>query len=510
MNEQPYPGRKNTCLEADQLLAWHDGALSQREATEVMAHLEGCARCAAEDRALLRDRRQVFELLSRLDPMADTHAEPAAALARFQKHLNAPKAESSFLRHSHGNSDQGTVPLSRSGRDDIPLTPVRHSTRMGRLGAFIQALAAVLVVGALVGTLLLLLASPHKELGGIAEKGCIFTSRAGFVNEYYLSAVTALAKNDIWVVGSFSVPARDPHALLEHWNGSQWCIRPDPYPITARGSVNLRAVAAASTNDVWAVGSVDDVPGRHTLIEHWNGSRWSVVPGPASGAGSSLASVTVISANDAWAVGDGLTEHWNGTRWSIVPSPHPELGSTLASVTAISANDVWAVGEFTNGTWVQTLTEHWNGSRWSIVPSPNPGTSRNELWGVTALSASDIWAVGGFSNSTQGQDVDKSLTLHWNGSQWSIVSSPSPNTIGNDLTSVTARSANDVWAVGTPYNILIEHWDGSRWSVIRRNATYGPTLATVALVPHSNTVVAVGVGSLLYFKDPAGESLSKP
>jgi len=32
----------------------------------------------------------------------------------------------------------------------------------------------------------------------------------------------------------------------------------------------------------------------------------------------------------------------------------------------------------------------------------------------------------------------------------------------------------------------------------------------VALVPHSNTVVAVGLGALQYFKDPHGESLAKP
>jgi S-layer homology domain len=68
-------------------------------------------------------------------------------------------------------------------------------------------------------------------------------------------------------------------------------------------------------------------------------------------------------------------------------------------VTALSPSDIWAVGA--NG---QTLTEHWNGSSWSVVSSPSPGSSYNYLNGVTAISSSDVWAVGyqrsGFTNAT--------------------------------------------------------------------------------------------------------------
>ncbi len=522
MNEQQQPKRNTTCLEAGQLTAWRDGALPLREADEVMAHLAGCARCAAEEHALTRDRHQVFDLLSRLDPVPNTHAEPAIALTRFQERLHARTAEP---HHSNGDRNRGESPLSRAERDEFSLVPERPSTRIHRIGAFVQTLAAILVVGALVGAMLLLLASHRSEpgAGGVAEKGCIFTSTTGFVHEYDLSAVTALSRNDIWVVGGFYVPARDPHALLEHWNGSRWCIRPDPYPITGMAgteSVNLRAVAAASTNDVWAVGNVDDVPVGHALIEHWNGSRWSVTPNPING--GVLEGVAAVSSTDAWAVGSAvsggrtLIEHWNGKQWNLIPNSFTPLYIDLRGVTALSANDVWAVGSVITDTHVQdtthTVIAHWNGQRWSIVPSPNPGKVRNELWGVTALSANDVWAVGDFSNGTQGQIVEETLTLHWNGSRWSVVSSPSPSTMGNGLDSVTALSANDVWAVGYTWtsseNNLIEHWNGSRWSVVK--TSNDQVLSAVALVPHSNTIVAVGLGSLLYIKDPGGESLSKP
>ena len=449
-----------------------------------------------------------------------------------------------LLRTDLQASSTGAIPVAANGGlASPPNTPDAQTGTQRPARQFVRllnALAAVLVVGALVGGMLLLLAShrPHPA-GGIAEKGCIASSKTAFAHDYYLSAVAALARNDIWVMGSYFDPPRDPHALLEHWNGSQWCIHPDPYQLTRTDgtqSASLRAVAAVSTNDIWAVGNVEgdgEGPLGHTLIEHWNGSRWSVVPSPTIGTGGRLTAVAAISPTDAWAIGlytpdisgdqRTLIEHWNGRQWSIVANSFSSFFTEFHGITAISANDVWAVGTYTNGTQVVrnrtwaiatrtngTLVVHWDGKRWSIVPSPNPGQASNALWGVTALSASDMWAVGGYSDDTQGQSVDKSLTLHWNGSRWNVVLSPNPNALGNDLTSVTARSANDVWAVGTPYNVLVEHWDGSRWSVIKSNATYGPTLAAIALVPHSTTLVAVGVGLLQYFKDPDGASLAQP
>src|SRR5437773_2689182 len=83
---------------------------------------------------------------------------------------------------------------------------------------------------------------------------------------------------------------------------------------------------------------------------------------------------------DAWAVGiqssgsrwHTLVEHWDGTAWSIVPSPNPGSDNNyLQTVAAASADDIWAAGYYWNGSADRTLTEHWDGTAWSIVPSPN-------------------------------------------------------------------------------------------------------------------------------------------
>src|SRR5258706_6761930 len=82
--------------------------------------------------------------------------------------------------------------------------------------------------------------------------------------------------------------------------------------------------------------------------------------------------------------------------WSVVKSPNP-VGSNynvLSGVVSISAHDVWAVGYATDPSGnTSTLTEQWNGSRWTVVSSPNVGLNGSWLSGVTAISAQNIWSV---------------------------------------------------------------------------------------------------------------------
>src|SRR6266699_970335 len=81
--------------------------------------------------------------------------------------------------------------------------------------------------------------------------------------------------------------------------------------------------------------------------------------------------------------------------WTVVSSPNPGAGNGLFGVASISANDVWAVGNFSNiGSLEQTLTQHWDGHKWSVVSTPTPGAQLTELFAVAAASPTDVWAVG--------------------------------------------------------------------------------------------------------------------
>ena len=113
---------------------------------------------------------------------------------------------------------------------------------------------------------------------------------------------------------------------------------------------------------------------------------WSGVQPPSpSTHRNTLSGVAALSPCNAWTVGftsDGtsgqsLIEHWNGSGWQVVPSPVPagSTGSELTAVHAVSPSNIWAVGEFNDGSEIRTLILAWKGSAWKIVPSPNPGSA---------------------------------------------------------------------------------------------------------------------------------------
>jgi hypothetical protein len=303
-------------------------------------------------------------------------------------------------------------------------------------------------------------------------------------NSFYPGGVSAWAANDVWSVGYYTEITGKDRTLTQHWNGNVWSVVSSPNVDT--GDNYLTSVSALSTSDVWAVGNyiTTTFPNdSQTLIEHWNGSQWQVVPSPNGERSSYLLGVSARAQNDVWAVGNKrilsggpqyqtLTLHWDGTQWSEVLAPNPGSGENyLYGVSAVSANDVWAVGiQVSSATGTRTLLLHWNGSAWSEVASPNPGQNGNYLYAVAAISANDAWAVGMQVN----QGGVTHFIVHWNGSAWATVSSPPAGTAGSRLYGVTATGPNDVWAAGyylygdnTPQRTLLEHWDGSTWRIVQ-------------------------------------------
>lgn len=320
-----------------------------------------------------------------------------------------------------------------------------------------------------------------------------------------LNGVATVSANDIWAVGRYRRSGAY-QTLTEHWDGSSWSVVTSTNVFTDNNT--LYSVAAVAATDVWAVGSYRNASSNYqTLIEHWNGNQWSVVPGPNVGSSNNdLYWVAVVSSNDVWAVGhsrnansiyETLTEHWNGTQWSVVPSPNVESSNNeLDSVAAVATNDVWAVGHWRNASNIyQTLTEHWDGTAWSMVPSPSIGSGNNDLYGITAVSASDVWAVGHYR---PGTTIYQTLIEHWDGSSWNVVPSSNAGSDNNNLNEIAAISGNDVWAVshylsGGIYQTLAEHWDGSTWDVVpSSNGGSGNNDLNAVAAISANDIWAVG------------------
>jgi hypothetical protein len=240
---------------------------------------------------------------------------------------------------------------------------------------------------------------------------------------------------------------------------------------------NPQAIAAIAENDVWVVGSTAGEAARRTKAEHWDGRSWSLVPTPnvEENGDNALIEVDGSASEDVWAVGYSerakeyttLVEHWDGDRWRVVESPNVGTSqfNTLTSVDALSDTDAWAVGSYRTATSRKTLIQRWDGTSWTIVSSPNPGTLSNSLLDIAAAGSGEIWAVG-WKSSGEGL---RSLVLHRDGTRWVEVAMPTVGTGDNVLTGVSAAGAGDVWATGyyvdgTQYKTLTLHYDGDTWS----------------------------------------------
>ena len=130
--------------------------------------------------------------------------------------------------------------------------------------------------------------------------------------------------------------------FTEHWDGSQWSIIPGPVVASVpelghAASDDLLAVDGVSGHDVWAVGAAAPVG---TLTIHWDGTRWSLVPSPETGFNGELAAVATISPGDIWAVGDSIVR-WDGRTWTQTATLNGSALQPMSALAAVSANDVW-------------------------------------------------------------------------------------------------------------------------------------------------------------------------
>jgi photosystem II stability/assembly factor-like uncharacterized protein len=262
--------------------------------------------------------------------------------------------------------------------------------------------------------------------------------------ENLLSDVSATSDTNAWAVGydghlsgssgALTSPPRpsplpqsvpftglDTNTLIEHYDGTSWKIQKSVNPGPADNY--LLGDGSLGPSSSWAAGFIRNAPGGpgSTLIEHYDGTKWSrqSTPNPGGAFGTGLNAVSPDSSTDIWAVGSyytcaaqecqrGLILHNDGTGWKVAGKVQDGLFNGLNDVKATSPTDVWAVGFSINNGVQQTMVLHYDGAHWSFETSPNVGQLPNDLYSVGATSPSSAFAVGvTATNST----LTKSKTL---------------------------------------------------------------------------------------------------
>jgi hypothetical protein len=296
-----------------------------------------------------------------------------------------------------------------------------------------------------------------------------------------LNAVVALSPSDVWAVGGssggFSTPAIS-RPVIVHWDGRRLQTQTFPWKYAA-----FNGVAAASRDDVWAVGSAGAKP----LVARWDGRSWRRVPLPAvAGRNVWLSGVAVPAPDDVWVVGGwgGLSSwpllmHWDGARWQRVDLLRiaPALGDLIAT-DARAPDDVWAAGmegNSRNESYGYTdYVLHWDGQTWRRVASPLTDEETN---GAFARSIS-IGLSGEVWTANSDESGNAPYFVRWSGPtrttthvyEWDI------DPILQTVNGIAAVTTSDVWAVGEvdfgrPSRLdnspFVAHWNGKGWQLQR-------------------------------------------
>ena len=346
----------------------------------------------------------------------------------------------------------------------------------------------------------------------------------------WLSSIAASSASAVWAAGMSCGsgcavnPTSAERTLILRWDGATWAQDASPSP----GQADLNGISAGPGGVAWAAGEScmsgcdTTSPTLRTLILRWNGSTWSQTPSP--GGNAELFAVSAGPGGTAWAVGQSCTSgcgtssqvapplilRWNGASWSPVPLTNAPNDALLLSVSAGPGGTAWAVGySCTSGCGTASaanvpLVLRWNGRAWSRTPIPG-SYGAADISGVAVASGGTAWAVGEFCASDCGTTSRhvRTLVLGWNGTAWSVASSPSPGEQAA-LNRVTTGPAGTAWAVGHSCvsgcgtsseddKTLILRWNGSTWSQTPSpNTDRVTSLDDVAVAP-DGTAWAVGV-----------------
>jgi hypothetical protein len=291
-----------------------------------------------------------------------------------------------------------------------------------------------------------------------------------------LYGVGAVSSSDVWAVGSF-FNCSLYKTLAVHWDGTRWSKVATPNP--GRNNYNeLFSVSGTSRTDVWAVGyfyANGEAP--QPLALHWNGTSWAHVPAPSKNGISAFNDVVAIAPNDVWAVGyyydpaeatyEALIEHWNGTAWSIVANPPiAQETNILYGVAASSPTNVWAVGySKTYPDPSLTLALRWNGTSWSRVTTPNKSTtygSGNVLLDVTVTGTNEAYAVGNWQSEATNYHQPWTLAERWNGTSWRLATTPTPGAAA--ILAGVDTAGGIAWAVGRSSEPGVSY-DSGYWQI---------------------------------------------
>ncbi len=226
-----------------------------------------------------------------------------------------------------------------------------------------------------------------------------------------LQGIAMVSATEGWAVGLSGFL----HYTHGQWVDAQNLLPPRPAIVTTFGYPGMRGICMLMPTNGWAVGFAG-------AIWHYDGARWQSVASPSLEKAVALFSVWMISANEGWAVGGtypsggtgesdasdedaAVIEHYTGSRWSVVSRPNafirgPAGHPSLHALAMVSASEGWAAGHqvqqvlvgheaATYKDFAHSLMMQYVGGSWTEVAVPDLGTIND----IALVAPGEGWAA---------------------------------------------------------------------------------------------------------------------
>jgi hypothetical protein len=314
--------------------------------------------------------------------------------------------------------------------------------------------------------------SSWKKLGVTLPKG---------TRSVDLNGVSCKAAGNCLVVGDYYTSTSSSalsYPLALSYNGTS--LKPTSAVPLPKGASDdaLGGVSCTTAKNCVAVGTANgDTPaygesGTATILETWNGSKWTLYTVPPS-AGTAEDSVVGIScATSAFCVLSGTSfamsgttavfgvylGSWNGKKLTTMKPAAVGGSKSLVLPTEVSCGTpsncavvgLVASGDSSSTVSVTPLTEVWNGKAWQKATVTWPkGTAESELLGVSCYAARGCEAVG-LAGPKTGPGA---AAVAFNGTSAAIQPVPAPAkgkaTAFGDVSCLSANSCVAIGETGT-------------------------------------------------------------
>jgi hypothetical protein len=277
---------------------------------------------------------------------------------------------------------------------------------------------------------------------------------AGTTND--LHGVSGTSASDAWLVGEMG--------LIEHWDGVRWSCVDDatlPALVGMDGGayegdagiggyhVPLESVFARAPNDVWA--GCDSTP-----PIHFDGQKWSPVPGVMAGP------MIAFGPSDAWA-GNGAVAHWDGAGWTELGLNVVQGQGDVTGIAGRVSNDVWMVGlDYQSFPTNQEsgMVLHWDGATITDMAAGG-GPSNDFVYAAWESTAGNVWTARYYTLAAPGVGAP---VWTWSAGSWT----PHREAPDHAYAGVWGGAEGDVWFVGgvdlystVNMNPVLVHWDGT-------------------------------------------------